>query len=430
MSPLPSPPWGRGWTATDVFISRGGTGEGVAIWLLGSALIYGRAIRFNPLTPRLAVPPLPQGGEGNGTVPLAGIPNEIVTSRISPDFDATVILPVASEPAVFRFSLSAAEKAVLSTLPVDFSSPPGFPPIPWPEDNPYSPARAELGEVLFFDGRLSANDKVSCAFCHEPAHAFSASTPLSRGVDGKLGVRHAQTLINRAWGKSQFWDGRAPTLEAQIFFPITNPDEMGMTTDRVVQKIRGVKGYAPLFAAAFGDNAITYDRITKAIATFERTIVSANSPYDRYLAGDKMALTKQQKDGLDFFNKKGECAECHKGLNFSDEKFANLGVGMDRAKPDPGREDVTEKRGDFGKFKVPTLRDLARRAPYMHDGSVKTLSEVLDIYAKGGLPNPHLDTRLAPFYLDEETKRDLLAFLDALNGEGWQNLQAPAVFPQ
>ena len=314
--------------------------------------------------------------------------------------------------------------------PADYPAPTGFPPIPWPGDNPYSPARAELGKLLFFDGRLSANGMVSCAFCHEPAHAFSASTPLSRGVNGKSGVRHAQTLLNRAWGNSQFWDGRAATLEAQVVSPLTNPDEMGMTTDGVVQKIRSIKGYGPLFAAAFGDSAITYDRIAKAIATFERTIVSGDSPYDRYLAGDKSALTKQQKDGLAFFSKKGECAECHRGPNFSDEKFANLGVGTDRANPDLGRYAVTKKRSDIGRFKVPTLRDLAHRAPYMHDGSIETLPEVLDLYAKGALPNPHLDTRLTPFYLDEETKRDLLAFLDSLNGEGWQNITPPTKFPQ
>jgi len=278
--------------------------------------------------------------------------------------------------------------------------------------------------------RASANGVVSCAFCHEPAHDFAASTPLAIGVNGKPGVRHPPTLINRAWGKSQFWDGRSPTLEAQMAFPITNPDEMGMTTDGVVQKVRSIRGYAPLFAAAFGDSSITYDRITKAIATFERTIVSGNSPYDRYRAGDKTALTKQQKDGLDFFNKQGECAECHSGPDFSTEKFANLGVGMASANPDLGLFDFTKRRSDIGKFKVPTLRDLAHRAPYMHDGSDKTLSEVLDLYAKGGLPNPHLDTRLAPFYLDEETKRDLLAFLDFLNGEGWQKITPPATFPQ
>lgn len=331
---------------------------------------------------------------------------------------------------------------MLSLLPISVAreaeqpqpaSPPvpsGLPPIPWPEDHPYSPARVELGKLLFFDGRLSANGVVSCAFCHEPAHAFAASTALSQGVDGKPGVRHAPTFINRAWGKSQFWDGRAPTLEAQVVIPVTHPDEMGMTPNGVAQKVGRIKGYAPLFAAAFGDSSITFDRIAKAMATFERTIVSGNSPYDRYLAGDKTALTKQQRDGLDFFNKKGECAECHQGPNFSDEKFANIGVGMDQANPDSGRFAVTKKRGDMGKFKVPTLRDLAHRAPYMHDGSIKTLAEVLDLYAKGGLPNPHLDTRLTPFYLDEETKRDLLAFLDSLNGEGWQHITPPATFPR
>jgi cytochrome c peroxidase len=314
--------------------------------------------------------------------------------------------------------------------PLDYPAPAGLPHIPWPEDNPYSPARVELGKTLFFDGRLSANGMISCASCHEPGRAFASSTPLSKGVNGRSGVRHAPTLINRAWGKTQFWDGRAPTLESQVIVPITNPDEMGMSEDSVVQRIRGIKGYPALFAAAFGDSSISFERIAKALATFQRTIVSGNSAYDRYLAGDKFALTESQKAGLEFFNKKGDCVECHSGPNFTNEKFANIGVGMDQDHPDPGREAVTKKRGDLGKFKVPTLRDLARRAPYMHDGSIKTLGEVLDIYAKGGLPNPHLDTRLTPFYLDERTKRDLLAFLDALNGEGWQQIVPPAAFPQ
>ncbi|MGO8732260.1 MAG: cytochrome-c peroxidase [Terriglobia bacterium] len=306
----------------------------------------------------------------------------------------------------------------------------GLPAVPWPEDNPYSPARAELGRILFFDGRLSSNGIVSCAFCHEADHAFSGTTAFSKGVTGKPGPRHTPTLLNRAWGKSQFWDGRSPTLESQLIVPVTNPIEMGMTVERVVQNIQGIKGYAPLFAAAFGDSAINFDRISMAIATFERTIVSGNSPYDRYVAGDKSALTKQQKAGLDFFDRKGECAECHAGPNFTTEKFTNLGIGMDQKNPDPGREVVTKRRGDFGKFKIPTLRDLAHRAPYMHDGRFKTLGEVLDLYAKGGLPNPHLDTRLTPFYLDDQTKRDLLAFLDSLNGEGWEKIRSPSAFPQ
>jgi cytochrome c peroxidase len=332
--------------------------------------------------------------------------------------------PFGLEPPSRAF----ASEDVYSSIAV-FPVPLGLPPIPWPEDNPYSPARAELGELLFFDGRLSANGTVSCAFCHEPARAFSGSTPDSKGVNNERGSRHAPSLINRAWGKSQFWDGRAPTLEAQVIIPVTNANEMGMTADRVVNEIRSIEGYRPLFAKAFGDSTINFERIAKAIATFERTIVSGNSAYDRYIAGDKSALTKEQKDGLDFFNKKGECAECHNGPNFSNEKFANLGVGSDREHPDPGREDVTKKRGDLGKFKVPTLRDLAHRAPYMHDGSIKTLNEVLNIYAKGGLPNPHLDTRLTPFYLDEQTRRDLLAFLDSLNGEGWKKISPPIQFP-
>jgi len=324
----------------------------------------------------------------------------------------------------------AAPTTSLNAQTPGFTLPLGLPRIPWPADNSYSPARVELGKILFFDGRLSSNGVVSCAFCHEPGHAFAASAPLSKGVNGHLGVRHSPTLINRAWGKSQFWDGRAPTLESQVLVPVTNPDEMGMTMDGLVRKLQEIKGYGPLFAAAFGDSTITFERIAKALATFERTIVSGNSAYDRYLAGDKSALTKQQKDGLDFFNKKGECAECHPGPNFTTEKFANLGVGMDRAHPDSGLEAVTKKRGDFGKFKIPSLRDVSQRSPYMHDGSIKTLGEVLEVYAKGGLPNPHLDTRLTPFYMDEQTKQDLLAFLDSLNGEGWQNITPPTDFPQ
>ena len=221
--------------------------------------------------------------------------------------------------------------------------PAGLPPLVWPQDDPYSPAKVELGRMLFFDGRLSANGKVPCAFCHKSEHAFSDISPLSLGVDGQPTGRHAPTLLNRAWGKSEFWDGRAPTLESQAIIPVTNPHEMGMTADRVVQVLQSIEGYAPLFTAAFGDTSITFERISQALATFERTIVSGNSAYDRYVAGDKTALTKEQKDGLNFFNGKGECAECHKPPLFTDEKFANLGVGAAKPSPDPGREEVTKK---------------------------------------------------------------------------------------
>ncbi len=327
----------------------------------------------------------------------------------------------------FLFSMGANDKKQQ-----EHSGPPlplGLPRIDWPADNPYSAGAAELGRTLFFDGRLSSNGTVSCAFCHRPNDGFSGGMPLSTGVNGKLEGRRTPTLINRAWGKTQFWDGRAPTLEAQVIIPVTNPNEMGMSADQVVEAVEHIKGYKPLFVAAFGDEVINFDRISKAIATFERTIVSGNSAYDRYVAGDKNALTKEQKRGLDFFNGKGECAECHAGPNFTNEKFANLGIGMDEPHPDPGRMVVTKKRSDFGKFKVPTLRDLGRTGPYMHDGRFQTLGEVLDFYSKGALANPHLDTRITAFYMDQGTKQDLLAFLEALNGEGWQNIHAPAHMP-
>lgn len=334
------------------------------------------------------------------------------------------------------FNRRLAEVAVLLCAPAmagfaqQISLPLGLPALVSPKDNAYSPARAELGKNLFFDGRLSSNGKVSCAFCHAPEHAFSGTAAFSPGVTGKLTGRHTPTLINRAWGKSEFWDGRAPTLEAQAVIPITHPDEMGMTPDSVVAVLKSIPGYRPLFSAAFGNDTIDFDRIAKALAAFVRTIVSGNSAFDRYQAGDKSALSKEQRRGMDFFNGKGECAECHSGFNFTDEKFANLGIGFDKPNPDSGLEVVTKKKGDLGKFKVPTLRDLSHRGPYMHDGRFTTLGQVLDFYAQAGIQNPHVDDRLIQFYLDEKTKNDLLAFLDALNGEGWQSIKAPVELPR
>ena len=204
---------------------------------------------------------------------------------------------------------------------------------------------------------------------------------------------------------------------------------MGMTADGVVKKLSSIAGYVAMFAAAYGDKTVTFRRVAMALANFVRTITSSNSAFDRYQAGDKTALTKAQKRGLEFFNGKGECAECHEGFNFSDEKFANLGIGFDRRDPDLGREVVTHRRGDIGKFKVPTLRDAARTPRFMHDGRFQTLDEVLDFYAKGGISNPHLDTRILPFFMDRQIKEDLLEFLQALNGEGWQSIKPPEHLP-
>ena len=294
--------------------------------------------------------------------------------------------------------------------------PHGYTAVPFPEENPYSQAKAELGKLLFFDGRLSPKG-ISCATCHDPARGFAGNVALNTGASGKLEPRHTPTILNRAWGHSQLWDGRLPTLEAQIDNAVSQPDEMGSSPLEVERALHAIPGYAPFFERAYGDAAVRYDRVAMAIATYERTLVSANSAYDRYLAGDKSALTKSQKAGLEFFNHKGECAECHSGANLTDERYSNTGVGFDNRQPDAGRKTVTGRKSDNGRFKTPTLRDVARRGPYMHDGSLKTLDEVLEFYAKGGVMNQQLDMRITRFYMDERTKRDLHSFLDAFNGE-------------
>ena len=305
----------------------------------------------------------------------------------------------------------------------------GLPPVNWPANNPYSAARVELGRYLFFDPRLSANGRVSCATCHPPEHAFAGGDPPPVGVTGTPLRRRAPTLINRAYGKSQFVDGRAPTLETQILGPVTAPDEMGTAPDAVVQVISRIPGYQSLFARAFGEPEITFDRITKAIASFERTILSGNSPYDRSLNGDKQALSREAKRGLQIFERSGECSECHKGFNLSDDSFASLGIGPEEQPPDLGLGAITRKPRDEGKFKVPTLREVVHTGPYLHDGRYKTLDEVLEFYRKGGRPGPHLDSRIAPFFLDERAKADLMAFLDSLSGEGWQQIKPPDKLP-
>jgi cytochrome c peroxidase len=286
-----------------------------------------------------------------------------------------------------------------------------------------------LGCALFFDPRLSANGRVSCATCHPPEHAFAGGEPAPVGVTGKPLRRRAPTLIDRAYGRSQFYDGRAATLEAQIAGPITDSDEMGTTPQAAAEAVAKVAGYGSLFERAFGDRRVSFDRIAKAIASFERTIVSGNSPYDRFLNGDKPALSPEAKRGLQIFERSGECSECHSGYNFTDEKFASLGIGPDAKPPDLGLAEITRRRRDEGKFKVPTLREVTHTGPYMHDRRFKTLDDVLEFYRKGGQPGSQLDSRIAPFFLDRSGKADLMAFLKALDGEGWQRIKAPARLP-
>ena len=306
----------------------------------------------------------------------------------------------------------------------------GLMPIIWPPDNPYSAQKAYLGRLLYFDTRLSADGTVSCGTCHKPNLAFTDGLAVSTGIKGQKGTRSSPTVLNRAYSLAQFWDGRALTLEAQVLGPMANPIEMGNTHMAVVKTLKSVAGYRALFTRVFGSDDITVDRVAKAIATFERTIQSGNAPYDRYKAGNQTAMTASQVRGMNVFINKAKCDQCHEGINFTSNSYANLGVGLDKPKPDLGRYIVTKDPKDWGAFKTPTLREIEHTAPYMHDGSLKTLEEVVDFYDKGGRPNKNLDDKIKKLNLTDADKKDLVEFLKALSGEGWQKIQAPQIFPQ
>ena len=291
-----------------------------------------------------------------------------------------------------------------------------------PADNPITKEKIELGRHLYFDKRLSKDGTISCATCHDPNKGWTDQAAVSTGIGGQKGGRSAPTVINRLFSDLQFWDGRAASLEEQAVGPIANPIEMGETHDAVVEKLSGIAGYKPLFKAAFGDETVTIDRIGQAIATFERTIVSGNSPYDKFKAGDKTALSESAQRGMAIFfdNNKGRCSICHTGHNFTDETYHNLGVGFDG---DPskhqGRVEITKKPEDTGAYKTPTLRNIAQTAPYMHDGSEKTLEAVVRLYVEGGVKdgNPHLDPEMKPLELTADERKDLVEFMKALTGE-------------
>lgn len=306
----------------------------------------------------------------------------------------------------------------------------GMPPFSWPSANPYSIAKVELGRFLYFDKRLSADDSVSCASCHDPRFAFTDGSAVSKGIKGQTGTRSAPTILNRAYALAQFWDGRAGSLEEQAQGPMANPIEMGNTHNAIVDRLKTIAGYRPLFGKAYGTGEIDIDRVAMAIASFERTLLSGNAPYDRYKQGDKKAMSPQQVRGMSVFFDKAQCDKCHEGANFTLNAYANIGVGMDKADPDTGRYAVTRDPRDWGVFKTPTLREVAHTAPYMHDGSLATLDDVVEFYNKGGVPNKNLDANIKPLHLTDQQKKDLVAFLNALSGEGWQNVHAPADMPQ
>jgi cytochrome c peroxidase len=290
-----------------------------------------------------------------------------------------------------------------------------LPPMPIPADNPQSDAKIKLGRQLYFDGRLSANGQISCATCHDPKTGWAGHDATDTGVGGRVGNRNSGTIVNSGYMKYQFWDGRAASLEEQALGPIHNPVEMGETLENVVRKLNAIPGYKRQFQDVFHSD-VTTDGIAKAIASFERTIVSGPSPYDQFLGGDKKALSSEALRGMEIFNGKGTCVACHSGRLFSDQSFHNLGIGMHAATPDVGREAVTKDLKDHGKFKTPGLRNAANTYPYMHDGQTSTLEAVIELHNKGGIPNSNLDPLIKPLGLTDREKEDLLAFLNALTG--------------
>lgn len=318
------------------------------------------------------------------------------------------------------------------------------------DKNPMTRAKIELGRQLYFDPRLSSDSTISCASCHNPAEGYSHRTRFGIGVNSQEGNRNSPVSYNRILSGAQFWDGRADSLEGQAVGPIANPVEMANTHDACVECLKGIPEYVAQFDVIFGKNSLNIDNVAKAIATFERAIVTGPSPYDYSEAFAR--FTKLDPDDLKdlleadedfrkeyetakadaaahpmsadalrgqvlFFSERVNCAACHVGANLADELYHNLGVGMEAKEPDVGRFAVTREDKDWGAFKTPTIRNVALSAPYMHDGSQKTLLEVVEHYNKGGTPNKNLSNKIFKLNLTEQEKLDLVAFMEACTGD-------------
>ena len=289
--------------------------------------------------------------------------------------------------------------------------------VPVPSTNLNYAAKLSLGKQLYFDGRLSKNNAISCAFCHNPVAGFADPNQTSVGVGGKRGGRQSPTVYNTAFNPFQFWDGRAGSLEEQAIGPIHNPVEMAETHETVVPKIAKINGYKEEFQKVF-ETGVSLQGIAEAIAAYERTIISTNSAFDKFVLGDPDAMGEDAQRGMAVFKGKGRCILCHNGSNFTDNRFHNLGVPqVGPMEEDLGRYYVTLREHDKGAFKTPTLRSITETAPYMHDGAFKTLEEVIDFFDKGGNPNPQLSPLMKPLGLAPQEKADLVAFLKALTGE-------------
>jgi cytochrome c peroxidase len=317
------------------------------------------------------------------------------------------------------FVVGASTSSVDSPEQTLVNVPSDFPQLPVPQDNKLTPEKIALGKKLFYDKRLSRTEEVSCGSCHLQENAFADPNALSIGVHGLKGNRNAPTLANMAYNTSFFWDGGVPTLEQQAIGPIMNPVEMDMTLSEVVTRLAADPEYVEMFSRAFNTTP-SPGTVTRAIASFVRTLVSGNSRYDRFNRGDSSALNASEKRGLNLFlSERAECFHCHIGYNLSNNTFKNNAfIG---ALPDSGRAKITENPADLGKFKVPTLRNIALTAPYMHDGSLATLEEVIEHYTTLSRAHGNLDPNIHPLTLSAQDKADLIALLKSFTDDEFIN---------
>jgi cytochrome c peroxidase len=285
--------------------------------------------------------------------------------------------------------------------------------VPFPADNPYSAEKSALGEMLFFDPRLSGANYISCASCHNPALSWGDGLPRGIGHGMTILGRRTPTILNAAWSDLLMWDGRMPNLEAQALGPMSAPVEMNQELAKLPAKLGAIEGYRQRFAAVFPGEGITVANAAKAIATYERTVVSGTAPFDRWIAGDEKAISDSAKRGFTLFNTKGNCQACHSGWNFTDNSFRDIGL----PDTDIGRGKILDLPSMQHAFKTPTLRDVERRAPYMHDGSVPTLLAVVEHYDHGFVQRPSLSEEVKPLHLTESEKADLVNFMMTLTGE-------------
>ena len=285
--------------------------------------------------------------------------------------------------------------------------------IPFPEDNPYTREKAALGKALFFEPRLSGAENMTCASCHNPSFGWEARNKTSIGAQNTRLPRHAPTVLNTAWVHPFFWDGRAPSAEAQARGPISAPAEMNLPMAQAVARLSALPDYAARFERVFPGKGVSGDTIVAAIATYERTVVASYAPFDAWVDGDETAISERAKRGFVVFNTKGRCAACHKGWSFTDNSFHD--IGLEDGDIGRGKYEPQNIKAQFA-FKTPTLRDTARRSPYMHAGQYETLEDVVKHYIRGGVDRPSRSELIGPIGLSDDEAADLVAFLKTLTG--------------